>query len=85
MPGTIDHWSKTPIYQQLAEIIRSDISNGTYGPGDRLPSEIHLQQQHGIARDTARDAYRVLEDEGLVIALAGRGRFVVPESDSDQG
>jgi DNA-binding GntR family transcriptional regulator len=34
-------------------------------------------QEHGIARETARKAVRVLATEGLVEVVQGRGVFVV--------
>lgn len=33
-------------------------------------------QEHGISRETARKAHRVLESEGLVEVVQGRGVFV---------
>lgn len=76
---SIDPWSPEPIYRQLAAILRERIANGTYAPGTRIPSELTLTQEHGIARDTARAAIRLLRDEGLVVVLPGRGTFVPPE------
>jgi len=38
-------------------------------------------QEHGIARETARKAVRVLLDEGLVEIVQGRGSYVVPPAD----
>lgn len=45
-------------------------------PGDRLPSERALAEQHGTARNTAREAIRILAEQGLVTAQHGRGVFV---------
>jgi GntR family transcriptional regulator len=75
----VDLFSPVPLYLQLADLLRAKINGGEYGPGERMPSEARLQQEYGLARDTVRAAYRVLEEEGLVIALAGRGRFVKPK------
>lgn len=76
---SIDQWSRTPVYRQLADLLRAKITAGEWAPGTRLPSELTLQQEHGLARDTVRHAWRVLEEEGLVVALPGRGRFVPPD------
>jgi DNA-binding GntR family transcriptional regulator len=76
--GGLDEWSTVPLYRQLADLLRTAITGGTYGPGDRLPSEPALQQEHGLARDTVRAAIAVLRDEGLVVTLPGRGTFVKP-------
>jgi DNA-binding GntR family transcriptional regulator len=77
---TIDHDAATPVYQQLANILRARISAGELPPGRALPSETSLMQEHGIARETARKAVRVLRDEGLVAVVRGRGAFVNPVS-----
>lgn len=73
---SIDHGAATPVYQQLAAILRARITSGELPPGRVLPSEATLMQEHGIARETARKAVRVLRDEGLVEVVQGRGAYV---------
>ncbi len=73
---TIDHDAATPVYQQLATILRARIESGELPPGRVLPSEATLMQQFGIARETARKAVRVLRDEGIVHIVQGRGAYV---------
>lgn len=74
----IDRDSGRPLYQQLADLIRARIADGTYPPGKLLPSETRLQQEFGLARDTVRAALDVLRGEGLVVTYPGRGS-AVPE------
>lgn len=76
---TIDPWSPTPPYRQLARILRERIAVGEWGPGGALPSEKDLQQQYGLARETVRRAIKILRDEGAVITLTGRGTYIPPE------
>ena len=73
---TIDRDGPTPVYLQLAAILRARIEAGDYPPGRALPSESTLMQEHGVARETARKAVRVLRDEGLVQIVQGRGAYV---------
>ncbi|WP_207782572.1 winged helix-turn-helix domain-containing protein [Phytoactinopolyspora limicola] len=75
----IDHWDPTPSYRQLASILRTRITSGEYGPGTQLPSEKHLTDESGLARETVRRAIKLLRDEGLVVTLPGRGTFVPPD------
>ena len=75
----VDHLDPTPLYEQLAAILRRAIESGTYGPRDPIPSESTLQQEHGIARGTVRRALDILRDEGLIITITGRGTFVNPK------
>ena len=73
---TVDHEGKTPVYLQIAAILRDAIERGDYPPGRPIPSETRLMQQHGVARLTARKAVRVLAGEGLVEVVPGRGAYV---------
>ena len=65
-----------PASRRVARKLRRQITEGLIPPGERLPSERTLASQHGIARNTAREAIRLLADEGLVDAEHGRGVFV---------
>jgi GntR family transcriptional regulator len=73
---TVDHEGKTPVYQQIAAILRDAIERGDYPPGRPVPSESRLMQEYGVARLTARKAVRVLAGEGLVEVVPGRGAYV---------
>lgn len=77
---TVDHEGKTPLYLQIAAILRDAIARGDYAPGRPIPSETHLMQEHGVARLTARKAVRVLAKEGLVEVVQGRGAFVTEQN-----
>lgn len=81
----IDHEGITPVYLQLAEILRNEISSGEIAPGARLPSETVLMQRYDVARLTARRAFRVLADEGLTVTVQGRGSFVKDHSGEPEG
>lgn len=73
---TVDHEGKTPVYLQIAAILRDEIGRGVYAPGRPIPSETQLVQRFEVARLTARKAVRVLADEGLVEVVPGRGVYV---------
>jgi GntR family transcriptional regulator len=60
----------------IAEAIRSQIESGELPPGAQLPSERDLASTYGTARNTAREAVRILSDAGLVITDQGKGSFV---------
>jgi DNA-binding GntR family transcriptional regulator len=66
----------TPLYAQLADILRQLITSGELQPRSLLPSESYLQQEHGVSRGTVRMAMGLLREEGLVVTIAGRGTFV---------
>jgi GntR family transcriptional regulator len=66
--------------RRIAQELRQAIEAGELAPGARLPSERDLAHQYGTARNTAREAIRLLSDAGLVTAEHGRGVFVRRES-----
>lgn len=61
---------------QIVDELRDAISSGTLAPGDRLPSEADLVEQHGLNRTTVRRALDELRREGLIVSSQGRGYFV---------
>lgn len=65
-----------PLFQQLEDLIREQINNGTLSPGDRIPSESEFSKTHGISRMTVRRALDRLAMEGLLVRKQGKGAFV---------
>jgi len=65
-----------PPSRRVADELRRAIATGALAPGDQLPSERALAERHGVARNTAREAMRILADEGLVTAVHGKGVYV---------
>lgn len=64
----------------MAEYLRREISLGRLRVGDRLASERRLSEHLGVARETLRQALRVLEGSGQVIVQRGaRGGAFVQE------
>jgi DNA-binding GntR family transcriptional regulator len=74
----IDPYSPTPAYQQLAGLLRDEIAAGRLAAGERVPSARTLSQEHGIAMGTVMRALNALRDEGLIVAVPGRGFYVPP-------
>ncbi len=68
--------SPIPLYRQLADLITSQIRNGTYAAGGRIPSEHQLAARHGIGRPTARQAIELMVRRGLLTRRRGSGTFV---------
>ncbi len=68
--------SGVPIYQQIAEQLKSDILNGRMKQGEYLPSIRGLAKELRISVITTMKAYEELEKQGLVTAVQGKGYFV---------
>jgi GntR family transcriptional regulator len=74
---SIDHLGETPLYLQLAAILRDRISTGNLEIGRPLPSLPHLMAEYEISRGTAARAVAVLVEDKLVRIVPGRGAYVV--------
>lgn len=74
--------SGVPIYQQIAEQIKTDILAGKMKQGEYLPSIRSLAKELKISVITTMKAYELLEAEGLVTAAQGKG-FYVNAQDSE--
>ena len=68
--------SGVPIYQQIAEQLKTDILAGKFKQGDYLPSIRGLARELKISVITTMKAYELLEEEGLVTAVQGKGFYV---------
>ena len=62
--------------QQVADGLSERILAGAFGPGDRL-RESAIATELGVARNTVREAVRILELSGLVRYEVGRGAVVI--------
>jgi GntR family transcriptional repressor for pyruvate dehydrogenase complex len=68
-------------YQGIVDHLRREFILGRLRPGDRLPSERALAEHLGVARETLRQAFRVLEGSGqIVITRGARGGAIVQAS-----
>ncbi|WP_051325543.1 GntR family transcriptional regulator [Glycomyces tenuis] len=57
---------KLPPRRRMANELRDDINNEVYRPGELLPSQRVLADRYGVARNTAGEAIKILESEGLI-------------------
>jgi GntR family transcriptional regulator len=75
-------------YAQIIAQIEQAIVDGDLAPGDRLPPERALAEEHGVSRMTVRQALQSLEARGLLRRAIGRngGSFVAqPKVERDLG
>lgn len=62
--------------QQIFNQIASAILAGKVEPGDSITSERSLAERLGVSRNIVRNAYRRLEEQGLVETVSTSGRRV---------
>ncbi|MDT9693343.1 GntR family transcriptional regulator [Streptomyces sp. P9(2023)] len=60
----------------IADDLRTQITTGRLKAGERLPSEAQLATQYTVSTPTLRSALAVLQGEGLVEKIHGKGNFV---------
>jgi DNA-binding GntR family transcriptional regulator len=68
------------LYVQISNTLRGQIEDGTFKPGDSLPSLSVLAESFAVGRQTAQHAMRVLADEGLVNLVPRYGYYVCEPS-----
>lgn len=68
--------SPVPLYNQIRELLRARIIDGTYASLSRMPSESELCDQFRVSRITVRQALNDLQKEGLIFKIHGKGTFV---------
>ena len=68
-----------PIWIQLADSFRSCITNGTWKPGEKIPSVRDLAIEAGTNPNTVQRALAALDEEGLTIPKRTAGRFVATD------
>ncbi|MEE6159634.1 GntR family transcriptional regulator [Olsenella sp. YH-ols2221] len=68
--------TSSPLYQQIYADVKASITDGTYAPGDQLPTEQELCSKYGASRITVRRALNDLCTNGFLIKRQGVGTFV---------
>ncbi|MEU8530074.1 GntR family transcriptional regulator [Streptomyces sp. NPDC048629] len=60
----------------IADDLRTQISTGRIKAGARLPSEAQLAERYAVSTPTLRGALALLQGEGLVEKIHGKGNFI---------
>jgi DNA-binding FadR family transcriptional regulator len=65
----------------IAGTIEESILSGTFAIGTQMPSEPAMSKQFGVSRNVVREAYKILQERGLLMIRDGNGAFVAqPET-----
>ena len=62
--------------QQIIDIFTKQLMNGALKPGDQIPTEIELAERFGVARNTVREAIKILVAMGVLEIRRPVGTFV---------
>ncbi len=71
--------AKESAYQRVATVLRAQMKEGRYKPGDKLSSEAELVREFEVSRNTVRQALDLLRSMNLVTRQQGRGTFVAQQ------
>ena len=77
----LDHKSRLPIYTQLYQEILRLSALGAMVPGEQLPSVRALAQELGVNPNTVQKAYQLLEHDGYICSVPGKGSFLCDMGD----
>ena len=78
-PGSYQPLERRKVYEQIAEQLLAEIGSGRLRPGDPLPPERELTESFGVGRSSIREALRMLESQGVIVAASG-GALVVAKA-----
>ena len=72
----IDFKSPVPLYYQLKELIKHEISSHSWKPDKMIPSETELSITYNVSIGTVKKAISQLAHEGILYRRQGKGTFV---------
>ena len=80
----LDYRDARPIYEQVRDGLRRLMVTGVIREGEKLPSVRALASSLAINPNTIQRAYELLEAEGYVCSVPGKGSFAAPHTGVDQ-
>ena len=72
----INHSSMVPIYEQIVDVVKTQIRKGELKEDENLPSVRMLAKELKISAWTVKKAYDALEEEGFAITIHGKGTYI---------
>lgn len=72
----IDKKSEIPLYQQLAHSIKKAVDEQKLKENDKIPAENEFCKIYDLSRTTVRQALDILEKDGYIYKLRGKGSYV---------
>lgn len=76
----LDYKSRLPIYEQIYNCVVNIASLGAYEKDELLPSVRALATQLGVNPNTVQKAYQMLERDGIIASIPGKGSFISDEN-----
>ncbi len=73
----VDYRDKRPIYEQIVDGFQMLIVKKVLEPDSQMPSVRELATQLTVNPNTVQKAYAILEQNGYIYSVKGRGNFVM--------
>jgi DNA-binding FadR family transcriptional regulator len=67
---------RQPLSERIAGKVEEEILSGNFSIGTQMPSEPTMAKQFGVSRNVVREAYKILQERGLLDIKDGNGAFV---------
>ena len=80
MDITIETDAPEPVYEQIVRQIHDAVKSGKLKPDTPLPTVRQLAGDLVINRNTVGRAYRMLEEQGVILTAGRKGTFVRPDA-----
>lgn len=73
---TLDYKSSLPIFEQIYRSVVKLGAAGAFGEKGQLPSVRAVAKELGVNPNTVQKAYAMLERDGVICSLPGKGSFL---------
>jgi GntR family transcriptional regulator len=81
----IDTASAEAVYEQIVRQIQQGVQAGSLAPGDALPSIRQIADDLELNPNTVAKAYKILENNHVIVTAGRRGTFVSADAASQVG
>ncbi len=82
MSDMVGSFAYKPLYVQVKDKLKQRLIDGTWLPGQMIPSEMDLAREIGVSQGTVRKALDAITAENLLVRRQGRGTYVAEPEDS---
>ena len=80
----IDKTSAKPYYEQIILLIKEQVLQGILKPGEQIPSVREMARQLMMNPNTVSKAYKLLEVQGIIVTVKGRGTYIGEHQATDR-
>lgn len=72
----LNYQDPRPVYEQITDYFKKLILTGALEKGSQMPSVRQMAAELSINPNTIQKAYAILEGEGFIYSVKGKGNFV---------